>query len=130
LTGEQSDKLTKYLKGDPQPIAIVSALLDGESSDFANDIDSAFKSAGWKTVRFANHLTSDRGLKIGMVGDPNIPALGMPFVLKVQKALSQAGVPCEIQALRADDHSLRAEGLEPRVLYLMIDRKPEAVMPK
>lgn len=123
LNAEQIHKLAELLKDEPEPIAIVSAVVDGESADFANDFDTAFKAAGWETKRFPTRITVERGLEIGTQGKAS--GLIAQVMSRVQRAFTAVGIPCRIAEFRADDHSFSAIGFEKNVLYIVVNHKPE-----
>lgn len=119
LTGEQKTKLVKLLEKNPGEIAIVSAVVDGESSDFADDFDSAFKLARWKTVRIANRITLNRGVSVGTVtGTRSTDAE------RVSNALEVISIPHAKVSFSADDHST-SPWFQSGVLYLVIEHKPD-----
>jgi hypothetical protein len=121
LTGEQINGLTRALEktGPPGGIAIVSALMDGESSDLANDFDAAFTAAGWKTYKIANRVTTNRGISVGVV-------TGIDFsdIQRVRNALTAIGVPHEDVSYAVGDAST-SPSFQAGVLYLVVDHKPE-----
>jgi hypothetical protein len=92
LTGEQKVELTKFLKqySDPVGIVVVSALLDPESSDFADDFDAAIKDAKWKTLRPKDRLTNNTGISLGVAeGTPTLDPWGRP-ILKLKERMAAA----------------------------------------
>jgi hypothetical protein len=120
LTGEQKAILSKLLEKNPSKVAIVSALLDSESSDFADDFDSVFKGAHWETFRIGNRGTIEKGVSVGVVGGMH------PVEIKrISDALTSIGVAHKDEAFRADDHST-SPWFQPDVLYLVVNRKPGA----
>jgi hypothetical protein len=113
LSGENIAKLGKLIKAiSPQGnITIISAMLDGESSDLANDLELAFKQAGWKTQRWPTRATEERGVEIGTQGTPS-SSQDSRLLSSLREAVASVGVPCKITAFRADDHSANGNGFE------------------
>ena len=118
FSGEQKAIFAKLLRNTPDPIAIVSSLFDGESSDFADDFTSAFKDAG-QTFRITNRTTLDRGVEIGVVkGTPTT------LVKRIASALTAIGLPYREVEFSADDHTT-SPGFQANVMYLVTGHKPE-----
>jgi hypothetical protein len=46
---------------------MVSSLFDAESSDFADDFDSALREAGWKPLRIKNRTVLAFGISVATV---------------------------------------------------------------
>lgn len=118
LTGEQREKLTKLLTGDPGAIVIVSTLLDRESSDFADDFNMAFKNAHWETLRIVNHASRKYGVSIGTVAGTKILDTKL-----VSDALLAIGVSHAEVSFDSNDHTM-TPWFESGVLYLVIEGKP------
>jgi len=121
LTGTQKTTMADLLKGNSAAIVVVSAIVDAESSDLADDFDTAFKESHWQTLRIKNRITEDRGVSLGTVGGINTI-----FVKRVSDALTAIGVPHEDVSFSADDHSI-SPWFQPGVLYLVVNHKPEVV---
>jgi hypothetical protein len=119
LTSVQKESLSKFLSDAPGAIAIVSCIFDLESSDFADDFDSAFRSAHWETVRIKNRTVPEYGLSVGTLegtelGDTN----------RVADALRSIGISHRVRTFGEYDKNRISPSLEPDVLYLVIDKKP------
>jgi len=100
-------------------ITIVSSLLDGEGSDFADDFDSAFKAANWTTLRIKNHVSEKQGVRLGTIeGTPVLTTTKL-----VEEALNAIRVPWEKATFSTDDHST-SPWFQSGFLYLVIERKP------
>jgi hypothetical protein len=122
LTGEQKTALAKFLEKAPNKVAIVSALLDSESADFADDFDSAFKLAHWETLRIWNRGTIEKGVSVGTVGN------GHPIETKlISAALTSIGVAHKEETFRDDDHST-SPWFQANVLYVVVNKKPDATI--
>jgi transposase len=119
LTGAQKETLAKLLTGSAGAIAIVSTMLDGEGSDFANDFESAFKAANWQTMRISNHISEKRGVRVGTVAGTTLP-----ITKQLEHALSVIGVSFENASFSVDDRST-SPWFQSGVLYLVIERKPD-----
>ncbi len=119
LTGMQIEQLVSSLKRSPVgSIVIVSALLDVESSDFADDFDKAFIGAGWKTWRYKNRSTEETGLKIGTVSG----TFDGGEAKEIGNLIASVGVRVEPVSFRLDDQST-APNFEKGVLYFVVDHK-------
>jgi hypothetical protein len=120
LSGEQRERLVGELhQYGGSNVAIVSPLLDPEATDFADDLEAAFRVAGWHTARIKNHMTADRGLAVGSVGIAHRKA-----VVAVRKALSSADVAHKETKVKLGDNTM-APSPEPNVVYLLVRHKPE-----
>jgi hypothetical protein len=120
LTDEQKVKLRGLLKRNPGNIVIVSAVTDGESSAFADDFDTVFKEAGWKTRRYVNRITTESGVQLGTVEGTG----GSSEVEEIRKELAAAGLEVKLASFRPDDHTT-SPWFEKGVLYLVVNHKPE-----
>ena len=119
LTGEQKEKLTALLKAHPDGCAVVSAMLDPESSDFADDFNTAIQSAGWQTVRYTNRLSTRYGVSIGV-------ALGgaeRPGAKVLSDALTAIGIPHEDVTFKDGDATMSPH-FQAGHIYLVIEHKP------
>jgi hypothetical protein len=98
LSGEQKAELTKLLSQYPDQvgIVIVSAFLDSESSDLADDLDTAITQAKWKTLRLKDRLTQKSGISLGVYEDtPTLDPWGRPILelkQRVGDALKAIGI--------------------------------------
>jgi len=132
LTGEQKDKLRELLGRYPDPVGIVvvSALLDTESSDFADDFDAAINGAHWKTLRVKNRLTQKTGISLGLVeGTPAVDISGRSIPELKQRlanALNSIGVPWNNVTFSGDELHSTNPYFEPGPIYLVIEHKPLA----
>jgi hypothetical protein len=135
LSSKQIDELAAKLKPLAEKgqihITITSSAFDVESIDFKRDFETAFIAGGWKPSIVSWNQMNKRGLEIGMLEDPatkQIPLVFVPVVQSVRDAISGVGVPCEILPLSPDDPVSLGKP-EPKVLYLLVHSKPEAVFP-
>jgi hypothetical protein len=119
LMGAQKDTLARLLANAPSKIAIVSKVLDTESSDFADDFDSALRLANWETLRIKNRISSKYGVSLGT-------ATGTPFsplIKKFSDALTAVGVLHDTTTFAVGDAST-SPAFQAGVLYLVIEQKP------
>jgi hypothetical protein len=123
LTGEQKTKLTKLLSayGGTHGVAIVSAMIDPESSDFADDFDVAIKDAKWETVRILNRISSKYGVAVLTVEGTILPG-----VKQLGDALTSVGIEHEVIVLKSDDKSINSTSpaFQAGYLYLVVEHKP------
>ena len=120
LSGTRIQQLSNSLKQKVGGIVIVSALVDSESSDFADDFDTAFKNAGWKTLRYRNRITEERGVELGTVVGTNDGG----GVDEISKLIRTVGVQVVPTSFKEDDHTT-SPWFEKNALYLVINHKPE-----
>ncbi len=130
LNGKQKAKFTSFLKQYPDPVGIVvvSAALDSESSDFADDFNSAITDAQWKTLRLRDRLTSKTGISLGVFeGTPELDPWNRP-ILKLKKriadALTAIEVPYNDVTFGKDDKNSTFTPFERGPIYLVIEHKP------
>lgn len=130
LTGEQRAELTKLLQNnsDPVGIVVVSALLDPESSDFADDFSAAIADAKWKTLRVKNRLTQKTGISVGTVeGTPELDPWGR-HIPKLRESICAAlkgiGIAYQDVTFGTDDLHSTNPPFEPGPVYLVIEHKP------
>jgi hypothetical protein len=119
LSGDQKSKLKKLLESHPTPLAVVSRLLDKESSDFADDFASALDQAHWKSMRISNRISSKYGVSIGIVADER----NAPEVKLLSDALTAIGVSHDIVSLTDGEGSMNPH-VQSHVLYLLIEQHP------
>ena len=128
LTGVQKESLSKFLADDPGAVAIVSNPFDPETSDFADDFDSAIRDAKWDTARIRNH-TDGAGVRYGVfVGTFEGTTLG--DTQRISDALRSIGVAHEIKTFGVKDEKTMSPYFEKGVLYLVIEHKPVPTTPK
>jgi hypothetical protein len=120
LTGEQKSRLSDRLKQNPGNIVIVSAILDGESSDFANDLNDVFTTSGWKTLRYSNRITEERGILIGTVEGTKDGGEAE----EIKEILATVDIEARPSSFKSDDHTT-SPWFEKGVLYLVINHKPD-----
>ncbi len=130
LTGEQKEKFTKFLKQYPDPVGIVvvSAMLDNESSDFADDFDVAIQAAKGKTLRVKNRLTQRTGISIGTLeGTPEFDPWKRPIASlkkRIEDALKAIHVPYADVTFGKDDVHSTDPAFEAGPIYLVIEHRP------
>ena len=130
LTGEQKEKFAKLLKQYPDPVGvvIVSAFLDSESSDFADDFDSAFHDVPWKTLRVKDRLTKETGLSLGVLeGTPALDPWNRQIAglkKRIGDALTAIGVEYHETTFGKDDVKSTGVEFKPGPIYLVIEHHP------
>jgi hypothetical protein len=119
LTGEQKAKLSKLLSGAGENgAAIVSALMDGEASDFADDFDSSFQAAHWQTKRIKNLISGKFGVFVVTAEGTSLPRTKL-----LSDALTAVGIPHEVTTVKDGDAST-SPAFQAGFLYLVIEHKP------
>ena len=93
--------------------------MTSQESDFADDIASALKDAGWKIFRNLMRSTRERGVEIGTTE-------GMTVLdeKRVSDALTAIGIPHKRVAFHLNDNSTPI-GFERGALYLVVNHHPE-----
>ncbi len=119
LTNAQSEKLIKLLTDDPGTVAIVSTLMDAESSDFANDFDVALREAHWQTMRIKNYTQNEYGVSIGI-----FEGTRLGDAKRLSDALSLIGISHVEETFDAKDQKTTSPWFQSDVLYLVIKHKP------
>jgi hypothetical protein len=120
LTGDQKQALVKLLSGKVGGVAIVSSLLDAESSDYANDFDVALREAGWSTLRIKNRTVPAYGVCIATVEGTEPLEHAQWF----SEALKAIGVEHEVRSISEPERATISPNFERGYLYLLIDKKP------
>jgi hypothetical protein len=118
LTGWQKKKLVALLEQNPDSAVVVSAIIDSESSDFADDFDSALNAAKWKTLRVVNRITRKYGVMVGVV-----PGTNRPGAKRLSEALTAIGVLHEDATFKEGDAST-SPAFQAGYIYLVIEHKP------
>jgi hypothetical protein len=125
LTGAQRERLQHRLERLPTPIAIISRMLDTESSDFADDFALALTAAHWQNLRVRTRASSEYGISVGTVnGEEN----ATPPVRLLDQALTEIGLEHRVASFRTGDASIPG-GFQPHVLYLIIEQHPPIAPP-
>jgi hypothetical protein len=122
LTGSQKETLTKFLLDEPGTVAIVSTIQDPESSDFADDFNSAIRDAHWQTLRIRNHISLEYGVFVGTF--EGTPSAASGEVKRFSDALTSIGVPHEDKTIGTKEEKTISPYFQPNVLYLVIGHKP------
>ena len=120
LSGKQMTLLENLLRPKPGTIVIVSALLDGESTDIADDFDVAFNKAGWKTLRYKTRITDKRDVEIGTVVGTDDGGEAK----EIGGFLLKSGVTAVTTFFSPDDQTISPR-FQKNVLYLVVNHKPE-----
>jgi hypothetical protein len=120
LSGEQKTKLAKSLESHNFGVAIVSPIVDGEASDFADDFESAIHDgAHWETLRIRNRISLKFGVSIVTAkGTPALPGLKV-----LDDALTAIGIAHDITTVENGDASTSPQ-FQAGYLYLVIEHKP------
>jgi hypothetical protein len=108
-------------------------LLDPDSSDFADDFDSAIHDAKWKTIRARDRLTRRTGISVGTLeGTPQRDPWNRPIAdlkKRIENALTAIDVPfADVTFGKEDVHSTALE-FKRGPIYLVIEHKPPVVTP-
>lgn len=121
LTGYQKDTLASLLRPHvPDGAAIVSAITDPESNDFADDFEQALKAAGWETERIRANVASRYGISAGVIpGGKERPGAKVLF-----DALLAIGIKPEEFLYKSGDKSIPG-GFQSGYIYLVIEHKPQ-----
>jgi len=119
LTSVQRTMLIKLLSDDPGTVAIVSTLMDAESSDFADDFDVAFREAHWQTMRIKNYTKNEYGVSIG-----TFEGTRLDDTKRLNDALSLIGITHSVKTFGVKDQKTTSPWFQPDVLYLVIKHKP------
>jgi len=118
LTGNQRTSLVKLLSDDPGAIVVVSTMMDGESSDFADDLDAVFREAKWQTSRVKNFGQNWHGVSVG-----TFKGTQLGDTKRVHAALVEIGVPNEEKTFDIEDEKRMSPWFESGFLYLVIAHK-------
>jgi hypothetical protein len=124
LSGDQKSSLVKAFSGDPGAIVVVSSMDDSDSADFADDFESALRSAHWDTVRSTNHLTREYGVLVGTyIGTkPNSGAAA--DAKQIKEALESIGVAYREKTFDETDEKTVTPYFQLGCAYLVIGHKP------
>lgn len=117
LSEAQEKQLTATLATTKGKVGFMSLLLDGESADFADDLATVFRDAGWDVVpTVRTSLNNFSGfVTIGVTGE------GLDEIADfVCKALNLAGITCKYENIQPN--SIGGE-LEPNTVYVIVGRK-------
>jgi hypothetical protein len=125
LAGSQRDKLTELLKRHIDGVAVVSAMADPESNDFADDLDTALHDAQWETLRIRNRISSAYGVSVGVVPG----GVARPGAKILRDALTAIGIPCEPFTFKNGDAST-SPAFQAGYIYLVIEHKPQPMISK
>lgn len=118
LTGEQKNELAKLLRGIKGGVAIVSPVVDGEASDFADDFDSAIHNAHWETLRIKNRITDKFGVSVVTTEGTELSSIKL-----LDDALTVIGVPHSVSTVKDGDAST-SPPFQHGYLYLVVEHKP------
>jgi hypothetical protein len=122
LSGIQKETLVKFLNDNPSTVVILSCLMDGEGEDFANDFDSAFREANWRTRRCNDHVGMDRGVFLGTYeGGPTFDE----EIRRISDALTSIGVAHARRIFTTKEKNSITLEFQTGVVYLFIARKPD-----
>ena len=122
VSGANLQKMMDELsKVRPQPVAVVSRILDAEGQDFGDDLENALKGAKWQTVRFSNWLCTDKGVFIATVeGTPMPPEIESA----IAAALDAAKIEHKTITISGEDINRMSPHFQSNVLYLLVGVKP------
>lgn len=122
LSHGQKSELGSLLTGrGPNGVAIVTPLMDGEASDFADDFKSAVEAANWQTVRILNRISGKYGVAVVTCEGTQGPVLLL--AKRLSDALSAAGIVHTSETFKDGDAST-SPAFQAGYLYLVIEHKP------
>ncbi|HZM06008.1 MAG TPA: hypothetical protein VFC44_23650 [Candidatus Saccharimonadales bacterium] len=125
LTGDQRAAFSKQLSGSPWVIGVVSEIMDGESSDFADDIDAALRDANWQTLRIRNCLLPWNGVFVAELAGPQLyAAQQMDATKRLMAALVGINVTNEERTIAESNRQTITPFFNSNALYLIIAHKP------
>jgi hypothetical protein len=102
ITEEQCSIIVNHLsKSQPFPVVVISKMLDGERSEYADQIAAAIQKAGWEVSRNRSSLHNFRGLTAAMIGENS----SKEDVAAVVGPLMAAQIPFQPQALNSNQVS-------------------------
>ena len=117
LTGEQKERLSKLLKPTTNSGAfIVTPLMDGEASDYADDFEASLHAANWQTERIKNLISSKFGVSVVTAGTP------IPLAKTLSDALTAAGISHDNETVDNGNASM-SPAFQTGYLYLVIQHK-------
>jgi hypothetical protein len=116
LTSEQKAAMLDALsQSPPGSVTFVSRLMDGEGSDFANEIGQVFQEAKWTVTFNKTSLNEFRGYVMAFVGVDTAP----PETDAMVNSLSAAGI--KVEGRKIDPKSV--SGLSPVGVAVFIGRQ-------
>lgn len=122
LSGKQKAELAALLAGEGRNgVAIVSPMMDGEASDFADDFKSAVETAHWETLRIVNRISSKFGLAVVTCEGTGEPVLAL--AKRLDDALNSVGIAHEVTTFKNEDAST-SPPFQTGYLYLVVEHKP------
>lgn len=122
LTDSQKAELKKLLTGGgSNGAAIVTPMMDGEASDFADDFNSALQAANWETMRIVNRISSSFGVAVVTCEGTKEPVLLR--AKRLSEALSAVGIPHKLETFKDGDAST-SPAFQAGYLYLVVEHKP------
>jgi hypothetical protein len=124
LTGSQRTNLVRHLAGIHEAVVIVSRVVDTESADFADDLNSALHDAGWETVRIQNRISSRYGVSLGTVAGTSFSQGAM----RLNEALTAIGIVHDNPVFAVGDAST-SPAFQSGVLYLVVEQRPPVTNP-
>lgn len=117
LTGAQKSTLIKLISQHEGRIGFISRFMDGESREYADQLEAAFKEAGWQIGRANQSFLGDlKGyMTMGTTGD-NLEATARI----IQEALKSIGIELRNDVIRKGSYS---GTLEENYVYIFVGRK-------
>jgi hypothetical protein len=122
ISGEAAGYLVAALSETPAPgtIRIVSAILDQESTDFADDLAAVIGKTQWKGVRISLWTRPIKGVAIATTEGSVPPSAAVAL----SGALDVAGISHVTTTISAADLKTIPPGFRPGALYLLVGTKP------
>jgi len=117
LTSSQKDQLVAMLSTEKGKIGLASRMLDGESSDFADELSLAFKEADWEIV------SPNRSSLNDFPGFLSIFVVGKNLDSKadfISQSLQKIGIDCRPESIQQGSIG---GALQPDTIYIVVGRK-------
>lgn len=102
-------------------IVVASRLLDPEGKDFGDDLELAFKNAGWPTARYVNWTMSNKGVFIAAAAGTVIPD---EVSRAIAGALEVINTKHTTMTISGQDLQTASPNFQQGVLYLLVGVKP------
>ena len=122
ISGAKSTEMSGILsKFSGLSIAIVSRFFDAEAKDFGDDLDVAFKAAGWKTFRDGSWTMYNKGVFTATLEGTTFPT---EIEGVIRSALSANGMQAERLTIETKAANTMSPPFQTNVLYILVGAKP------
>ncbi len=119
LTESQKSDLLALISNKSDRICFMSLFTDGESSDFADELDSIFRQAKWEVLKRSKTSLNDFD-HLGVFYTSDDRQQSAYFVCE---SLQKIGLDCRWEMIR--ENSVGGPH-QPNAIYVVIGRKPKA----